>query len=126
MAYASFEDLEVWKRSTKLAIRLYQLLKGCHDLGLKDQITRSAVSIPSNIAEGAERGTSAEFIHFLHIAKGSAAELRTQLYIATQLGIVDIKVGSELSGELKELSSMLQGLILSLKPIFDSRNVIIM
>jgi four helix bundle protein len=65
-----------------LSVRVYEVLRGCKDFGLKDQMTRAAVSIPSNIAEGAERDSKAEFIHFLHIAKGSAAELRTQVYIA--------------------------------------------
>ena len=115
MAYASFEDLEVWKRACKLSVRVYQLLKDCREYGLRDQITRAVVSIPSNIAEGAERGTNAEFMHFLHIAKGSAAELRTQLYLAGEIGILESEIVRELSGELKELSAMLQGLITSLK-----------
>jgi len=88
MAYASFEDLEVWRRSCRLAVEVYRLLKDYTDYGLKDQMTRAAISIASNIAEGAERGTTAEFIRFLRIAKGSAAELRTQLYIATEVGTI--------------------------------------
>ncbi len=62
MPYRSFEELEVWKRACKLAIRIYDLLKDCKDYGLKDQMTRAAVSIASNIAEGAERNSSADFI----------------------------------------------------------------
>jgi four helix bundle protein len=84
MAYSSFLDLGVWKRSCQLAVKVYELLKDCRDFGLKDQMTRSAISIPSNIAEGSERGSSADFIRLLHIAKGSAAELRTQVYIISQ------------------------------------------
>jgi S23 ribosomal protein. len=57
MAYCSFEDLEVWKRSCRLAACVYELLRNCKDFGLKDQMTRAAVSIASNIAEGAERGS---------------------------------------------------------------------
>lgn len=79
MAYGSFEELEVWKRSCRLAVRVYELLRECRDYGLRDQMSRAAVSIASNIAEGAERDSRAEFARFLHIAKGSAAELRTQL-----------------------------------------------
>ena len=76
MAYGSFEELEVWQRSCALAVRLYDVLDKCRDYSLKDQMTRAAVSIASNIAEGAERGSAADFIRFLHFAKGSAAELR--------------------------------------------------
>ena len=79
-------------------------------------MTRSAVSIASNIAEGAERNTKTEYIRFLHIAKGSAAELRTQVYIAQQIGIYQSAKAIELVAELKEISSMLQGLIKSLTP----------
>ena len=79
-------------------------------------MTRSAVSIASNIAEGAERNSKTEYIRFLHIAKGSAAELRTQVYIAQQIGIYQGAKATELIAELKEISSMLQGLIKSITP----------
>ncbi len=115
MAYTSFEDLEVWKRSCRVAVEIYELLKDCRDFGIKDQLTRSAVSIPSNIAEGAERDSKPEFIRFLNIAKGSAAELRTQLYIAQRIGIISPSDTNQLIPELKEISSMLQGLIYSIK-----------
>lgn len=89
MAYQSFENLAVWKRSSKLAVQIYKVLPTCHDYSLKDQMQRAAVSIPSNIAEGAERGSYKEYIHFLHIAKGSAAELRTQLWIACEVDLIE-------------------------------------
>ena len=77
---------------------------------------RSAISIASNIAEGAERGSKAEFIRFLNIAKGSAAELRTELYIAAEIGtVIPEQEASSLIPEVKEISYMLQGLIRSLK-----------
>jgi four helix bundle protein len=78
-------------------------------------MTRAAVSIASNIAEGAERDTAAEFMRFLHIAKGSAAELRTQVYIACKIGLIQEPIQKELASELKSLSSMIHGLIKSLK-----------
>jgi len=85
------------------------------DYGMKDQMTRSAVSISSNIAEGAERDSKQEFIRFLHIAKGSAAELRTQTYIAYKIGIINNVIQKELTEELKKISSMLHNLIKSIK-----------
>ena len=106
-----FENLEVWKRSCRLAVDLYKLLENCKDYGLKDQMTRAAVSIPSNIAEGYERKSSREYSQFLSIAKGSAGELRTQIYIAVKIGILNSKDAAVMTSELKELSSMLQSLI---------------
>jgi four helix bundle protein len=115
MAYSSFEDLDVWQRACRLGVRIYEVLKNCKDYGLKDQMTRSAVSIASNIAEGAERDSTLEFIRFLHIAKGSAAELRTQVYIACKIEVIKEPIQKELTNELKNISSMIHGLIKSLK-----------
>jgi len=115
MAYSSFEDLDVWQRACRLGVRIYEVLKNCKDYGLKDQMTRSAVSIASNIAEGAERDSSLEFIRFLHIAKGSAAVLRTQVYIACKIEVIKEPIQKELTNELKNISSMIHGLIKSLK-----------
>ena len=98
-----------------MAVRIYEVLKECRDFGLKDQMTRAAVSISSNIAEGAERDSKQEFVRFLHIAKGSAAELRTQVLIAFQIGIIGNDIQKEFTEELKEISSMLHGLIKSIK-----------
>jgi len=117
MAYCSFEDLEVWKRSCRLAVRVYELLRNCKDFGLKDQMTRAAVSVASNIAEGAERGSKPDYIRFLCIAKGSAAELRTQVYISQSIGLIEKMATVELLEELNELSAMLQGLIKFLKRV---------
>jgi four helix bundle protein len=85
--YQSFEDLGVWKRACQLAVSLYEMLKDCREYSLRDQMQRAAVSIPSNIAEGSERG-GRDFERFLRIAQGSAAELRTQAYIARRIGIL--------------------------------------
>ena len=115
MAYASFEDLEVWKKGCRLAVRIYEILNDCRDYGLKDQMTRASVSISSNIAEGAERDSKAEYIRFLHIAKGSAAELRTQVYIARKIAVITDETQKEITDELKAISSMLHALIKSLK-----------
>jgi len=114
--YRSFEELEVWKRGCKLAVDVYLALKDSREFGLKDQMNRAAVSIPSNIAEGAERDSVKEFIHFLHIAKGSAAELRTQIYRAEKIGSLTPQITKPLIAETKELSAMLHGLINSKTP----------
>lgn len=116
MAYNSFENLEVWQKACRLAVRLYVVLGECKDYGLKNQMTKAGVSVASNIAEGAERGSAAEFIRFLHIAKGSAAELRTQIYIAGRIEILSDQLQKELVSELKSISSMIHALIRSIKP----------
>jgi len=114
MAYVSFEDLDVWKRSCRLAVEICTMVKDSKEYVLKDQMSRAAISIASNVAEGAERGSKAEFVRFLNIAKGSAAELRTQLYISVRLGsIISEEKATVLISEVKEISNMLQGLIKS-------------
>ncbi len=110
MPYHSFEDLDVWKRACRLAVRIYVELKGCRDYGLKDQMTRAGVTVATNIAEGYERGSSKDFIRFLNIAKGSAAELRTQLYIAEQIGVIGMQQGKDLVTETIVIGRMLQKL----------------
>lgn len=111
MKAESFEDLEVWKEGMRLTVEVYNLLKECRDYGLRDQMQRAPVSIPSNIAEGFERQTNKEFAQFLYIARGSAAELRTQIYLATHLNVIDKKVGMELVDKTKKIASMLYRLI---------------
>ena len=113
--YKSFEELDVWKRACKLAVEIISVLRNCKEFEIKNQMTKAAISIPSNIAEGAERNSKKEFIQFLHIAKGSAAELRTQIYIAEKTNILTAKTTRPLINETKEISSMLQGLITSQK-----------
>ena len=109
MAFQSFEDLEVWKRSCTLAVNVYETTKDWSDYGLKDQMQRCAVSIPSNIAEGHER-RGKDFGRFLRIAKGSAAELRTQIYIAKKIGVIPNEQFTKLLDESKQISKMLAGL----------------
>ena len=114
MAYQSFEELEVWKRSCRLAVEVLRTVAQSKQYALKDQMQRAAVSIPSNIAEGSERDSRLDFIRFLRIAKGSAAELRTQCYIAVRLELIKKEAANEFIQETKELSAMLQGLIRSI------------
>lgn len=107
----SFEDLDIWKRSARLSATLYQTFRDSKDWGFRDQITRSGLSIPSNIAEGFERESPAEIARFLTIAKGSAGELITQIYIGIEAGYVEKTIGRKWIVELKELSAMMAALI---------------
>ena len=87
-----FEDIEAWKKARELTRIIYAITaKGdfAKDYGLRDQIRRASVSVMSNIAEGFERGGNKEFRHFLSMAKGSAAEVRSQLYVAFDSGYLE-------------------------------------
>jgi four helix bundle protein len=77
MPYQSFEDLEVWQRGCRLAVDIFRTFENCKYENLRNQIERAGLSVPSNIAEGAERGGAKEFGQFLKIAKGSSGEVRT-------------------------------------------------
>ena len=101
-----FEDLQVWKVGMQLAVKTYNSLKNCSDFGLRNQMQRAAVSVPSNIAEGYERNSNKEFIQHLFIAKGSCAELRTQIYIAIKIGILNELIGNGLLDLTKKISAI--------------------
>ena len=107
----SFEDLIIWQEGVQLSIEIYKSLSACRDFGLRDQIEKSAVSIPSNIAEGFERGSDREFVRFLYYSKGSAGELRTQLYIAKALEIIEEQQCLQFIDKTKRIGSMTQNLI---------------
>lgn len=111
-----FEELEVWKRSSRLAVSVLELIEPVKLYAMRDQMARSCISVPSNIAEGAERDSNREFGRFLAIAKGSAGELRTQLYIGIRAGIFDIEKATPLIQEAKEIDTMLEGLRRRLPP----------
>jgi len=113
-AIDKFEDMEVWQQARSIAKTIYihssqgQFSK---DYGLRDQIQRAAVSIMSNIAEGFGRGSNKEFIQFLFIAKGSAGEVRAQLYIAFDLGYIEKDDFEKMNTELLTISQQLSGFI---------------
>ena len=107
----NFEDLEIWKEGMRLSVLVYKLMKDCKDYGFKDQIQRASVSVPSNIAEGFERQTNKEFIHFLYIAKGSCGELRTQIYLAKEFGYLNQDDYKNLLDISKLLSAKIQKFI---------------
>lgn len=106
-----FEDMDVWKRSTRLSVSLYRHFADLRDYGFKDQITRSGLSVPSNIAEGIERSTTKEKKNFLNYSKGSCTELRTQIYIGVEIGYIPRDTGMAWIKETEEISSMLKGFI---------------
>jgi four helix bundle protein len=112
----SYKDLLVWQKAIALVIEVYAVTRAFPKeemFGLTSQMRRAAVSVPSNIAEGQGRLTPGEFRQFLGHAKGSLAELDTQLIIAKQLGY--LKQEELLFEKLAEVSRMLSGLICSLK-----------
>ena len=111
----TFEKLDVWKLAKMLALDVYHALRHCRDFSLRDQIHRAAVSIPCNIAEGAERNSQAEFKNFLGVAKGSAGELRTQLILARELEVLGPEAFDRLMEISVRVSQMLGGLIRSIE-----------
>ena len=113
-----FEDIEAWQDARVLVRAIYEVTREgrfARDFGLKDQIRRAAISTMSNIAEGFERASNKEFIRFLYIAKGSAGEVRSQLYAATDLGYLEKHQADELSGHARVLSRRIAGFIKYLK-----------
>ena len=116
-----YKDLIVWQKSLELAEEVYQLVKKLPKeelFALSDQIRRAVISIPSNIAEGYERNSTKEYIHFLSIAKGSKAELETQLLLCTKIHYLnnsDIEKSISLIQEIgKMINSLQKHLILKL------------
>lgn len=112
----TFRDLIAWQKGMQLAKEVYKatsLMPDNERFGLTSQMRRAAVSIPSNIAEGYARQSLTDYVRFLKIARGSLAELQTQLLLAEELGF--IRCTSELSSVLSEADRVLQGLIRSLE-----------
>lgn len=117
-SFKSFEEIEAWKRSRRLTKQIYDLTGVdffAKDFGLKNQIRRASVSVMSNIAEGFERSGTGEFIQFLAIAKGSAGEIRSQLYVALDQCYLSEDEFERLCGSVKEISQMIRGLMTYLR-----------
>ena len=108
------KDLDVWNKSVALVTSIYEITKDFPKdelFGLTSQIRRSAVSIPSNIAEGSARKGNKEFVQFLYISLGSMAELETQLIIATNLKYISSSKYDLIINDLTDIRKMLSGLI---------------
>jgi four helix bundle protein len=107
----ALRNLEVWRRACRFSVDVYKVTNVCRDKGFRDQVTRSALSVASNIAEGYERDGRKERIRFLFIAKGSCGECWTQLLIGVEAGFLSKDCVSPLIREAEELARMLRGLI---------------
>ena len=109
-----FEDVKAWQLGRELTKHVYQATRHgefARDFGLRDQIQRASISITSNIAEGFERRTPKDFARFLSVAKGSTAEVRSQLYAALDLGYLDRATFDDLYATTEQISRALSGLI---------------
>ena len=118
MKVSGFEELIAWQKARELTKLIYLLTKVgalSRDFGLREQMRRAAVSIMSNIAEGFERGSSAEFHQFIVIAKASCAELRSQLYIALDVGHITQAAFDKIYMRAEEVSKILGGLKAAIK-----------
>ena len=124
----TFEDLICWQKARILTKEIYKVFKNLNnqqfknlniskfnDRGLQDQIQRASVSIMSNIAEGFERGTKQEFVNYLYIAKGSAGEVRAQLYVLLDVGYLNIETFKYLNSLATECSRLLSSFIAKVK-----------
>jgi four helix bundle protein len=112
---SSFEEIRSWQASREFNKRIYQITNDSHyfknDFELKNQVRKSSISISSNIAEGFERETPKEFIRFLYIAKGSAGECRSQLFLAHDLEYLTEKEFDELISMATEISKLIGAFI---------------
>ncbi|MGD0281197.1 MAG: four helix bundle protein [Dissulfurispiraceae bacterium] len=114
MGKEGFRDLQVWRKAKDLAIYIYKVTnKGdiCKDFGLRDQVRRAAISVASNIAEGDERDTNRESVRFLYIAKGSLAELLTQIIISREIDYIADEEFKYVVSESEAIGKMLGKLI---------------
>jgi four helix bundle protein len=114
----TFEDLPVWQAGRELVRRTYALTRRRPfrgDPGLCGQIQRAAVSVPSNIAEGHERGSTQDLVQFLFYAKGSAGEVRSQLYHAEDLGYADAEVCEDLRSLCRDISRQISAWVQSMQ-----------
>lgn len=119
----TFEDLKVWQKGIELVKQIYLVTKDgelSKDFGLRDQLRRASVSIPTNIAEGFERYSRKEYLNFLNFAKGSAGEVRSLLRVALEVGYLEQQIYTQLYNQAIELSRMLFNQIQSINQSLKS------
>jgi four helix bundle protein len=117
--FSSFEEINSWQKSRIFNKRIYQITENSNfkkDFDFVRQIRRASISISSNIAEGFERNTDKEFIYFLYVAKASAGEVRSQIYLAFDLEYIAKQEFEELLESITEISKLLSGFIKYLSP----------
>lgn len=122
MADKGFRNLRVWQSAKDLAVYIYRVTsseKFTRDFGLRDQMRRAAVSIPSNVAEGDERDTDRDSVRFLYMAKGSAAEVLTQAIVAHEIGYLESATFIEIEERCTEVAKMLSRLIIARSKSFS-------
>ena len=110
-----FEDLMMFKKARELTKSVYKSFASCKDYGFRDQIQRASVSVISNIAEGFESGTKQGFLNYLYIAKASAGEVRAQLYVAHDIGYLNIETFKHLNSLAEECSRLIASFTKKLK-----------
>ena len=119
MSVRSYRDLIAWQKAMDLAAAVYRITEtfpAREQFGLSNQMRRASVSIPSNIAEGQGRGTTKDYVHFLHIARGSLQELETQLLLSQRLSFASESDVQGLRTLCDEVSRLVSGLMNSLAP----------
>jgi four helix bundle protein len=112
--FKSFEEITSWQKARQFNKRIYEVTENQNfkrDFDLVRQIRRASISISSNISEGFERNTDKEFIHFLYIAKASAGEVRSQLYLASDLNYIEKVEFEELFKNVSDISKLISGFI---------------
>ena len=127
MKITRFEDLGIWKLSLKLTKKIYDITskkKFSRDFGLRDQIRKAIISISSNIVEGFEKNNNNELIRFLKIAKGSAGEVRNELYIDLVVDFITGEEFDDINKELENLSKQIGGFIVYLEEIRKDKQFI--
>ncbi len=111
MKIQCFEDVQAWIEARKLVFEVYELFRDCRDYGLRDQIQRAAISVMSNIAEGFDRGSNKEFVHFLTIARGSVSEVKSLSYAALDLGYLKQGQFEKISLQCRNTKNLINGFI---------------
>lgn len=121
----SFEDLEIWKEAVKIAVKVYAITsegKLEKDFRAKDQLRAASISISNNIAEGFEYNSNKNFLRFLLYAKGSAGELRSELFVLKEAGMISYGIFQELHDDVRKLSRNIQGFRKYLKDYESKKN----
>lgn len=114
MIIERFEEIIAWQKGKELSLIVYEKFDNCRDFSFKDQIQRASISVMNNIAEGFERKSNKEFRHFLYIAKGSCAEVRSMLYVAFERKYINQSDFNEIYKLTTDISKLISGFIKTL------------